>query len=287
MQGENVLIAGCGALGQALAPHLAGAGARVYGLRRSAHPLPEPIQTVQADLLAPETLLAAVPEPIHRVFFILTPDSYDHAGYEAAFVRAQGHLIDHLATRGDPVKRWTFVSSTSVYGQSDGEWVDETSPTVPPRETGRALLAGERRALEAPWAGCVVRFGGIYGAGRDMLIRKAQRGDPCRTDHYTNRIHQTDAVRILAHLGDDHVDPGTYLGVDDEPATQCAVLDEIARLMGRPRPPRGTDADAPVRAGSKRCSNARLRATGFTCRYPTFREGYAAELPAGDPGPGA
>lgn len=279
---ERMLVAGCGDLGARLGERLAGQGHRVFGLRRRPERVPAPLEPLGADLLKPDELAGRLPEGLTRVFFILTPDRYDGPGYEAAFVTAQRHLIDALHRQSAELRRYVFVSSTSVYGQHAGEWVDEDSPAEPTRATGAALLEGEAVAGAAPWTSTVVRFAGIYGGGRDALVRKVLRGEPCRAGHYTNRIHRDDAVGVLAHLASDGTPPGTYLGVDHEPAPQCAVMGEIARRLGVTAPRLSSDPATTPRAGSKRCSSRRLLATGYAFVHPTYREGYAAELSAGD-----
>ncbi len=281
--GERALIAGCGRIGQALGERLAAAGAEVFGLRRRPEGLPPAITPIAADLQEPAALAAALPAPVDTVYYIVTPATFDDAGYRRAFVDGLGNLAAALRGQPRPPRRLVFVSSTAVYGQSGGEWIDEASPTAPGRFSGQRLLEAEAIALGGPWAGVAVRYGGIYGPGRDALIRKAQAGEPCQADQYTNRIHAEDVVASLAHLGRPEVAPGIYLGVDSAPATQCEVLDFIAARLGLPQPPRAEAGSAGGRGvGSKRGCNRKLRESGYTFRYPTFREGYAALL--GGPG---
>jgi nucleoside-diphosphate-sugar epimerase len=129
----------------------------------------------------------------------------------------------------------------------------------------------------------VLRLGGIYGPGRDRLVRELREGrarlrpGPPR---YTNRIHRDDAAAALLHLLDLAEPAPLQLGVDCEPADQNDVLRWLARALGLAVPPFG-DAERPAggRPGtSKRCRNARLLASGFVFRYPTYREGYAGTL---------
>lgn len=275
--GERVLIAGCGRIGQALGERLAAGGARVLGLRRRPQGLPEAIEPLAVDLQDPDGLAARVPSGLDCVYYIVTPGSYDDAGYRQAFGDGLTHLAEVLRHQPAPPQRLVFVSSTAVYGQSQDEWLDETSPTEPERFSGRRLLEAEAIALAGPWAGVIARYGGIYGPGRDFLIRKVREGEPCQATQYTNRIHAEDVVASLAHLGQASVAPGIYLGVDDAPSTQCEVLDFIAGELDLPLPPRAAPEGGGMRGvGSKRCSNRKLKASGYRFRYPTFREGYSA-----------
>ncbi|MCG5541415.1 MULTISPECIES: SDR family oxidoreductase [unclassified Halorhodospira] len=278
----RILIAGCGRIGQALGSRLAAGGAEVFGLRRRPEGLPEGITPIAADLEDPATLAEALPTELDTVYYIVTPGSYDDDGYRRAFVDGLDNLAGVLRRHPAPPRRLVFVSSTAVYGQQDGEWIDEDSPTEPGRFSGQRLLEAEAIALAGPWTGVAARYGGIYGSGRDFLIRKVEAGEPCQEGQYTNRIHSEDVVGSLAHLGRDDIPGGVYLGVDDAPSTQCEVMDGIAELLGVPRPPRGEPGSGGMRGvGSKRGSNRKLKASGYRLRYPTFREGYAALIGGG------
>ncbi|WP_440997446.1 SDR family oxidoreductase [Arhodomonas sp. SL1] len=278
---REVLIAGCGRIGQRLGRALAGPNVRVWGLRRSANPLPAPITPLQADLCDPETLTAALADcRPEAVFYIVTPTEYTDDGYRDAFVLGQRNLIEALQANG-AVPAWhCFVSSTGVYGQQDGRWVDEDSPAEPTRFSGRRLRDAEAVAHGAPWPATVVRFAGIYGQGRDRLLRRVREGAPCQgaPPRWTNRIHEDDCVGFLAHLAGLTEPERLYLGVDDEPATECAVMEWLAGQMGCPTPPRHSPEGA---TANRRYDNGRLRASGYRLRYPGFRDGYTALL-AGD-----
>jgi len=274
----RILIAGCGRIGTRLGEQLAGEGHAVTGLRRRPAPLPAPLQTRRADLLDPEGLRAAVSDVApERVYYIATPDEFTDAAYERAFVTGLRHL---LAALGTPPARLVFVSSTGVYGQSDGSWVDENSPTEPAAFSGQRLLEAETVARKGAAEPVIVRFGGIYGPGREAMLAKVRRGDPCSADppRYTNRIHEDDCVGVLAHLGALPAPETLYVGVDSAPCTQCELMDWLAGRLGLPRPAR--DGGAPGRGGNKRCRNDRLLASGYRLRHPSYREGYEAMLGA-------
>ncbi len=173
-----------------------------------------------------------------------------------------------------------MTSSTSVYGQRRGEWLDEDSPTHPTQFRGETLLASERLCGTSAIRSVVVRLGGIYGPGRTRLIDRARAGklELRGSDHYTNRIHRDDAAGLVRHLLF-HSDPkALYLGVDSHPAEEGELYAWLAKEVGA-EPPTLRDEDAPRSdprrsAGSKRCSNARALESGYRFRYPTYREGY-------------
>lgn len=284
-----VLVAGCGTVGTRVGLAWAAAGARVVGARRRAERIPAPLEAVGADFADPDSLGPLRGRRFDLVYYIATPDRYDDGGYKRAYVDGLGNVLDAVlpdpsGSAPDAPPRVVFVSSTSVYGQSRGEWVDEESPTHPQSFSGRRTLEAEgvlaRRAGIEPVA---VRFGGIYGPGRERLVRTIAEGRPCHDDppRWTNRIHEDDVVGVLMHVGGMATPAPRYLGVDREPATDCRVADFIAARLGLPRPLRQQSGDAGevgVRGANKRCRSDRLVESGYRFRFPTFREGYGALL---------
>src|SRR5699024_4078402 len=173
--------------------------------------------------------------------------------------------------------RVLLVSSTAVYGVSDGSTVDEGTPTTPHATNGTVLLEAERALNERIPTATVLRLAGIYGPGRTALLDRVRNGEAVIPDVpvHTNRIHRDDAAAAIVHLTTRGDTPAPiYLGVDDQPVQRGEVLRFLADELGAPRPPVG--GPSPTRGGDKRCSNALLRATGFTFTYPTYREGYRA-----------
>lgn len=273
----RVLIAGCGDVGACLGVRLHAQGHEVWGLRRRAAGVAAGIRPLAADLTVPREL-ERLPAAIDTVVYMAAADSYNDQAYEAAYVRGPENLMRALASTGQSVRRMIFVSSTGVYAQSDGQWVDEHSPTKPLRFSGKRLLEGERLVLDGSEHALVVRFGGIYGPGRGRLLQRVRDGHPCQDTPalYTNRIHRDDCAGVLHHLIDLERPERVYLGVDNEPAAQCAVMDWLATEMGVAKPPRVRPADetGETRRSNKRCRNARLLSTGFRFAYPTYRHGY-------------
>jgi len=278
----RVLIAGCGYVGAALGALLDRDSHAVFGLRRRSGALPWGVRPIEADLVIPGTL-RELPPQLDFVFFMAAPAGRDDALYRTLYVEGLRNLQDALAEQEQRPKRFFFTSSTSVYGQKDGEWVDESSPTEPASFPGRRLLEAEALLRAGPFPATAVRFGGIYGPRRTSLVERVRTGrmtireDPPR---YTNRIHRDDCAGSLRHLMQLPEPQELYLGVDCEPASEETVASWLAGVLGAPPPRRGTpDATAdPERGGSKRCRNDRLLASGYEFRYPTFREGYAAVL---------
>lgn len=282
------LIAGCGYVGTALGLALVAEGHTVYALRRRPEGLPAALHPVAADLTRPRSL-GALPGSLDAVVYAVAAAGRDEAAYRAAYVDGLANLLGALDVLESPPRRFLYASSTSVYAQDDGEWVDEESRTEPRRFTGKLVLEGEGLLADrgtlggAPLERSSVRFGGIYGPGRTRLLESVRRGEARVAPgppQWTNRVHRDDAAGSLAHLLVQPEPAPVYVGVDCEPAARRAVLDWLAARLGVPGPPEGGEAEPGPRrgGGNKRCRNARLVASGYTFRYPTFREGYGALL---------
>lgn len=179
-----------------------------------------------------------------------------------------------------------YLSTTGVYGDRGGAWVDETLALAPSGERGRRRAAAERA-----WAACdlplhVFRLPGIYGPGRSPLqgVRDGTARRIERPGQVFSRIHVDDlATVLLASMT--RARPGAVYNVaDDEPAAPADVVAYAARLLDLPLPPRVTFDEAPLSATarsfwaeSKRVSNRLVKAElGITLAYPSYREGLAA-----------
>ena len=294
----RILIAGCGYVGSALATQLAARGHHPLGLRRSPGAPPAGALLATVDLCDATAMrrCLATHAPFDCAVYAASPGRGlrgDPTPYRRIFLDGLGNLLDALAQHGHPPGAIFFTSSTSVYSQGEGAVVDETSPALPDGYRGETLLAAEARLRDGCSAPTVLRLAGIYGPGRTGFVTRLCQTlapPPGAPPRYTNRIHRDDAAGALAHLIDRRIQgerlAALYLGVDDEPAAEALVQRWLAARLGISLPTRpAPDAPPPRRAavGNKRCSNARLRASGYRFRYPSFREGYSAVLDA-DPG---
>ncbi|CEA09583.1 NAD dependent epimerase/dehydratase family protein [Arthrobacter saudimassiliensis] len=274
---SRVLIAGCGDLGTEAGLRFAAAGFAVSGWRRSPEKLPAPIEGAAADLAD----AGLPPVPADTDVVVITPAARERseAAYRATYRDGTAHVLDALERDGVHPRRILLVSSTAVYGDADGGRVDELTPTDPASATGAVLREAEQLLLARRPDAVVLRLAGIYGPGRTRLIDQVRSGAAVvRPGQLTNRIHRDDAAAALVHLAG-LADPASlYLGVDDEPVEQAEVLAFLAAELGLPAPAADPDAGASPRGGNRRLSNARLRGSGFTFTYPTYREGYRAVL---------
>ena len=257
MSAPSVLIAGCGDVGSRLATQLLASGWEVHGLRRDVSRLPHGVIGVAGDLFNKDCPATWPIGAVDYLVYCAAATDHNEAGYRAAYVQGLQHVLEWLSDYGQVPNRLLFVSSSSVYGQQDGEWVDETSPTVAGGYSGRLMLEAEQVALDSGIPASLVRLTGIYGPGRERLLTQVRRGYRVAIDPplYANRIH-----------------------VDDAPAPLAEVVGWLREYLGVTE----WDDDASVRrTGSKRCSNARAKALGWTPKYPSYREGYAAILAQG------
>lgn len=271
----RLLVVGCGDLGGRVARLAAADGHEVFGARRSAGAVPEGVTPLALDVTDPGGI--ALPDEIDAVVYSVAAGERTDAAYAAAYPGGLRAVIEALPEPGRV--RVLFVSSTAVHGVSDGSWVDETDVSEPEGFTGARLREAEDLLAAAPLAGaCSLRLGGIYGPRRTFLIRSVREGTARLAPHveWTNRIHVEDAARAVHHLLGLAELPKVLGVVDREPAPRADVLGFVAERLGVPAPPVG---DQPGRRGmGKRVSSERLAATGFTWRYPSYREGYGALL---------
>jgi nucleoside-diphosphate-sugar epimerase len=281
MSAPSVLIAGCGDVGSRLATQLLDFGWEVHGLRRNVARLPKGVIGVAGDLFNKDCPATWPIGAVDYLVYCAAATDHDEAGYRAAYIQGLQHVLEWLNDYGQAPKRLVFVSSSSVYGQQNGEWVDETSSAVAAGYSGQVMLEAEQLALNSGFPASVVRLTGIYGPGREWLLTQVRRGYRVVTDPplYGNRIHVDDAAGLMAFLLEsDHRGVAlddVYIGVDDAPAPLADVVAWLRDYLGVTE---WADDASVRRTGSKRCSNARAKALGWTPKYPSFREGYAAIL---------
>jgi nucleoside-diphosphate-sugar epimerase len=221
--------------------------------------------------------------------------SFDDSGNVRVALADASHVLSSVPPSGDgsePVLeaygnrlagKWLgYLSSTGVYGDCGGAWVDETAPVGRGRRTARA-------AADAAWlaqGARVFRLPGIYGPGRSALDRVRQ-GKAWRIDdpgQVFSRVHVEDiASGVIAGLAGP---AGAYNLADDRPCGQNAIIEEACRLLDLPAPPlrslAQTDLSPMARgfyAENRRIANGKAtRVLGWRPAYPSYREGLAALL---------
>ncbi len=272
----RLLIAGLGYFGSELARRALSAGHEVVGLKRSAVGFPAGVRPCVADLADSATL--ELPGGLDAAVFCAAPDARTEEAYERTYVHGLENLLGALERSGAATAPVLFTGSTAVYGQRDGEEVDEQSPVEPRHFTGQLLLEAERRLRQSARPGACLRLGGLYGPGRLRLLRTISEGSasaPASFTAWTNRIHRDDVAEIaLRLLREDTLQP-VYNLVDPTPASRAEVYDHLAQALGVPACPRADPATQTPAFTNKRVRNAELAKLQVRYNYESYVEGYA------------
>lgn len=287
MKSSSVLIVGCGDLGNRTAALLQREGWQVTGVRRSLDKLGPGIEGVSADYTQPGSLDFARDLKPDFVLATFNPFDRSEAGYIKGFRDAMQNLLDGLGTHAP--RYMVMSSSTRVFAERDGGWVNEDSALSQEDPWAQAIIAAEQLLQQAGHLSTVVRFAGIYGIPGGRLLSRVRRGELCPAEpvSFTNRIHREDCAGFLAHLFLTVAQGGearpVYIGADGVPAPRYEVESWLAQQMGLSFDNTTADGGAagPTqhnRAGHRRCRNDALLASGYRLRYPSFREGYGVLL---------
>ena len=282
------LIFGCGYLGNRVAQAWLAQGDEVLAVTRSVARAKEfvarGIKPIVGDIT--DSLDLSDVDGVDSVLFAVGFDR--SCGKEIREVYVDG-LRNVLQRLPDSFRRFIYISSTGVYGQTDGEWVDEDSPCEPERAGGQACLAAESllQAHEFETRTTILRLAGIYGPARLPRMKDVIAGNPIDSpaDGYLNLIHVDDAVSVVlatAQLADA---PERIVVSDGQPVLRGEFYRELARLSGAPEPRFAASPPASATHGrhstDKRINNNRMRERlRITLRYPSFREGLAAIVAA-------
>lgn len=271
-----MFCAGFGYSARALAPLLLARGWRVIGTTRNA----DKAGAIR-ELGAEPVVWPPEPGALNGVTHLLVSAAPDEDG--DATLRALGPEI-----AGAGLQWVGYLSTTGVYGDRDGGWVDEGSELRPATKRGELRVRAEAawRAAGVPLH--IFRLAGIYGPGRGPFA-KLRRGTARRIDkpgQVFSRIHRDDiAAALLASI--DRPNPGAaYNLCDDEPAPPQDVIGYAAELLGMDPPPLTPFDEAEMSpmaasfyAESKRVSNRRIKEElGVALAHPTYREGLRATL---------
>ncbi len=273
----KILIIGCGFVGERAADLFHAAGHEVIGVTHSPQSAErlaaiKSWQALACDVSSADSVktLRAQTGPVDAFIHCASSSKGGAEMYQAVYVDGMTHLCSAY-----PEARMLYTSSTSVYPQTDGSLVDETSAAEPGKDTGRLLRTAEAIALAHN--GCVARLAGIYGTGRSFLLKNLLEGksgieinEGAAEGRLLNQIHADDAAAAIVHLVT-HQLSGIFNVVDDADMTQRACLEKLAPLFNLTvpgiKPP-----DAARKRGwtHKRVSNAKLRATGWAPRYTDY-----------------
>jgi nucleoside-diphosphate-sugar epimerase len=271
---KRFLIIGCGDLGNTIATKLISQQHQVYGLRRNIDQLSVGVQPIACDFYEIENL-PPLPE-VDYVIFSAAAKSRDLEHYRQIYVDAPAAILKALPTV--PIRSFV-VSSTGVYAQNSGEWIDENSSAEPNTAHSAQLLAGESQFKQKS-ACTVIRSSGIYGPGRTHLLKRILSGTIAleTPTHFSNRIHSDDLADFVVHLIGKAIDnqplKELYLASDGHPAPIHEITKWLAEQLGVT-----VNHQEPIqRGGNKRIANRAMRESGFVCRYQDYKAGFAPLL---------
>lgn len=279
------LIFGCGYLGRRVTRRWLEQGDRVIALTRKQATAEafrsEGIEPIVADVTDPESLreLPSADTLLYAVGYDRSASPSIHEVYAVGFRRA-------LAATPE-VGRAIYISTTGVYGDAGGEWVDEQTPPNPARDGGRASLAAEQALYDPTWRDrrVILRLAGIYGPDRLPYLAKLVAGEPIAASQHgwLNLIHVDDAAEAVVAAASTAAPPAIVCVSDGDPPQRGDYYAEAARLLAAPTPSFETPAAGSPRAAraaaDKRVANRLLiERLGVRLKYPSYREGLAAIL---------
>jgi nucleoside-diphosphate-sugar epimerase len=270
------LILGCGYLGRIVARLWLAEGHHVAAVTRSRA---DELRSLGIEpIVGDVTDLASLKLPAaDTVLYAVGLDRSAGKSMREVYIGGLANALDALPAP----RRFVDVSSTSVYGQTDGSWVDESSPTEPADESGRIVLECERLLRERLPAAIVLRFAGIYGTGRIIKRSALERGEPLATDpdRRINLIHVDDGARVVVAAAERGQLGTIYNVADGHPVTRREFYTALAEFLGAPQPrfePPPGSASRQDRT-DRRVDNRRLREElGVKLGYPDFRAGLKA-----------
>ncbi|MDF1657974.1 MAG: NAD-dependent epimerase/dehydratase family protein [Verrucomicrobiales bacterium] len=268
---KHILIIGHGYVGSELARQLHASGAIVTAINRSVDAEAD-YTLLEGDVSDAESIASLKDKLITPPGVIVHCASSGRGGadaYRAVFIEGTKNL--HATFPDVPI---LFTSSTSVYGQTDGSVVTESSATEPDRETSRLLIEAEK--LICSGGGIALRLAGIYGPGRSVYLKRILNGtaeiEAGEVSRCVNQIHCDDAAGAIIHLMNHPQAAGQVYNVsDNEPLSQRKCFEQLAEFFDVPSPP-----EAPPNKDRKRAwthkviSNEKLKATGWRPEYPSF-----------------
>jgi nucleoside-diphosphate-sugar epimerase len=276
----TTLIVGCGYLGRRVGRLLSQGGEKVFGTTRSTAKAERlrywGVEPVIADVVE-EASLKTLPQA-ERVFVTVGFDRKSGVPIRDVYVDGLRRLMDALRP-----SRWVYASSTSVYGERDGAWVDECSPTDPRSESGRACLDAEHVIMKAPCPVVVLRYAGLYGPGRVVRRQAIERGEPVPgdSDRFLNLVHINDAARAAVVALDRGTRAGTYNVADERPVRRREYYGLVAECLGVGPP--AFDGSPARDDANKRVRNQLMHAHLIQeLTYPDIASGVPAALASPD-----
>lgn len=272
----SLLIIGCGDLGTRLGIKMNHLGYKVYGGRRDISQLPQEIERIKLNLYQNNVPQQWPQHALDYVVFCVAPNRQEYNQYNDLYYKGLENTLNWL-NQSQQTPQLLIVSSTAVYAQNDGQWLDENSIAEPTSVQGKTMLAMEQLALQSNLPSSCIRLAGIYGPNRTYLINQAKQGVhyPDQPPLYANRIHIDDATNLIQQLiqyhRTGHPLHNYYIGVDNFPSP---IQETLAWLRQQLNTTELTNEYAVRQVGSKRLSNKLAKTIGWQPDYSSYKEGY-------------
>lgn len=264
----NILMLGYGQTGTVLAQQLEQQGHQVVAVSRSMQTESKVAHFAQdIRALRLDTSLA-----FDWVYVILAPQQRNLEAYQATFMDTAQPVSEAL--QGHPIQKVVFISSTRVYGQDDGQVIDDTTFPQTKDPFGQCLLAAEQ-LWSAYWQDklIIVRPSGLYQANSQYMVKQALTATQITAQHWTNRIHREDLVGFLSYLLTIDAPKAQYLLSDQQPELQYLLWNTIRKAQGL----HILEMDKNLPQTGKRIIANHLQASGYVLKYPTWKDGYGFE----------
>jgi nucleoside-diphosphate-sugar epimerase len=282
MKPNSLLIVGCGDLGARTGELLRCCGYDLGGVCRNTSRLPADFTAYSADYCEMGSLAFLEDAAPDYLLLTLKPTEFSAQGYQRGFPQAMANVLSGLGAHQP--KAIFMVSSTRVFAERDGGWVDEESPLAQEGYAAKAIIEAEEMLQNSRHSSCIIRFAGIYGDPEGRLITRLGRGEVCaRTPlKYSNRIHRDDCAGFIVHLlALGHSDRlSVYIGVDSQPVPGYEVEQWLARKINPDAILTEMGSVTMRSLGHKRCSNRCLLASGYRLQYAGYQVGYGAVVAA-------
>ena len=275
----KIMVMGCGDVGMGLAERLVASGHEVTGVKRTLQTQSSEVNSMQADVTNAEQV-CALDFNVDGLVYILSPTGRDIPAYKDVFKTGVEHVLSAVKQQ-NPTLPIFFISSTRVYAQQQGEWVNEQSATEPMDERGQLLLQAEGQFLTFNEYTTVIRFSGIYGRS-NFFIKQLKKGAEVQKapPYYTNRIHREDCIGVLEFLLTKQLNgeclERIYLASDQDPAEKWHVASYITKKLGLASC--GALVLDKTASHNKRINSRQLTEAGYQFKYASYQQGYEAVI---------
>ncbi len=268
----NIGVIGAGYLGKEVAALWTKRKHHVTVTTRSPEHLEALSHVAQKSIILKDSDGTVLAPLIHEnEVLLVTVAASDPENYESTYLKT-AQTIRLIGLESQTIRRIIYTSSTSVYGDHQGLWLDETAKLKAKSHQAKILIETERvyeSLREIGWHVCILRLTELYGPGREISQRLSSLNGqrlPGTGQNYSNMVHQEDAIAAIDYALK-HKLNGTYNLADDDHPTRLELYEEISKKFQLPMP-QWDPAHVGIHGGNKRISNHKIKAEGFTFTHP-------------------